>query len=171
VSGATNGRILNVSSGNLSQSANLTFDGSILDIQGTTRFRNTVGSVASTIDANGYGFVDVRTFALAAGVDLATGTNLTGMGHIAGYAGLLTKVKIQATTNGSSGGFTLVIKKNGTSVFTTNPTVASSTTTVQNFTPTTTAVAENDVFTVDCTSVGTGVQFVTVQLFFLVRNS
>ena len=171
VSGATNNRLLNITSGNLSQSANLSFDGSTLEVQGAVNLKNTVGSVASTFDANGYGFVYTMSFSLAKLVDLATGTDLTRGGQIAGFAGTISKVKIQATTNGSSGGFTLQINKNGTSIFTSNPTVAASTTTVQSFTPTTTTMAENDVLTVDCTSTGTSVQNVMVTIYALVRNA
>jgi hypothetical protein len=107
---------------------------------------------------------DMR-FALAQGSDLATGTNLTGNGVVATHAGTLSKVKIIAKTNGSGGGFTLDIKKNGTTIFSSAPVVAASSTAVNSFTPTTTTFAEDDEFTVDCTAVGgAGIRNVLVTL-------
>jgi len=115
--------------------------------------------------AGGGGGGGAMTFQLARLADLAAGTNLTRSGRIAGAAGAISKVKIQASTNGGSGGFTLRINRNGASIFAANPAVAASTTTVQTFVPTTTSVAENDVYTVDCTAAGTGVQDVLVVLY------
>lgn len=107
---------------------------------------------------------DMR-FVLAQGEDLAVGTNLTGNGVIATRAGTLPKVKIIAKTNGAGGGFTLDIKKNGVSIFTTPPTVTASTTTVQTFTPDVVDFAEDDEFTPDCTAVGgAGIRNVLVTL-------
>lgn len=104
---------------------------------------------------------DMR-YALAKGVDLAVGTNLTGNGNVATCGGTGLMVKVIAKTNGSGGGFTLDVRKNGTSIFTTLPAVAASSTTVHTFTPTTTTFAEDDEFTVDCTAAGSGIRDVLV---------
>jgi len=136
------------------------------------QFANSVGTVLSSIDSNGYGFVEKSTFLLALGTDLVTGTNVTNLGTIAGFNGKIVKCVCQANVNGASGGFSFTIKKNGTAIFSSAQSVAASTTTVQTYTTfSVTSVGAGDVFTVDVTAAGTGVQYVNVTLFSLVRNS
>lgn len=135
------------------------------------RLQDASAASVGGFDKDGYGFVEKATFLLGVGQDLATGTNLTTVGAIASANGKLVKCKVKAAVNGAGGGFTFDLKKNGTSVLSAPIAVAASITTVSGSTSfTSTAVSEGDVFTVDVTAVGSGVQYVNITLYYLVRN-
>lgn len=103
-------------------------------------------------------------FVIATG---ATGTNV-GPELLAFRPGFVTKCKIVVKASDASTDLTIVIKQNGTSVFTSNPTVThgSSAGSVFTFTALTSsplAVNADDVFTIDITSGTSSWQF-TAQL-------
>jgi hypothetical protein len=83
---------------------------------------------------------------------------------IAPFAGTISAVQVVAITNGAGGGFSIQINKNGSPIFGSAQVIAASTTTVQSFTPSTTSFNKGDLFTLTTSSVGTGVEGVTIQI-------
>lgn len=103
-------------------------------------------------------------FAMGTG---ATGTNVSTPA-IAPRAGKFTKCKFVTKASDGTTSLTFLIKKNGTNIFSTNPTVSAGTSsgTVSTFTTLTnnpTTVAADDVFTLDITS-GSSTWQGTIQL-------
>ncbi|MDG3003246.1 hypothetical protein [Paludisphaera mucosa] len=119
---------------------------------------NQVGTLASAFDADGFGGDDELVFLLAQGVDLTTGTGLYPNGLVADCTGKVTSISVVFRVNGGSGGATVVVTKNGTTIATL--TVSTSTTTlVRTTTISDTAIASGDVYNVNVTSVGSAVQY------------
>lgn len=93
-----------------------------------------------------------------------TGTNV-GPELIAPRAGVFNTCKVVTKVSDATNALTFTIKKNGTTIFGSAPSVAAGTSggTVSTFTVTTTSVAQNDVFTCDITT-GAATWQVTIQL-------
>lgn len=123
-------------------------------------------------DGSGYGFPKDVTFLLGQGVDLANGTDLTGVGVLIGHAGKFVKWKCKAATNPAGGGFSFDVLRNGASIFSAPQAVAANTTAVQSGSAFATAsVADGDELTINVSGAGTGVQNVNVTLYLLTGNS
>jgi hypothetical protein len=164
----THGQIIDAATGEVGLVVQATTNANALNLEDSS------GVVRSTFDKDGYGFIDRATFLLARGSNLTVGTNLTSVGNLVSANGKLWKWKAIAKVNGAgaAGGFTFDINKNGTSIFSSAPSVAASTTTVQSGnTFASTAIAEGDELTIDVDSTGTAVSYVLVTLYYLVRNS
>lgn len=132
---------------------------------------DSVGAVASGFDADGHGFVQVIRFRLALGVDLTSGTNLVA-GGLAPFAGKVVKVQIKANSNGAAGGFSIQLKKNGSTNLLASPyAVAASDTAVKTVTSfAADGIASGDWLSVDASSVGAGVQDVEIAVTVLGGN-
>jgi len=140
-------------------------------VQGGLSVRNSVGAVVSGFDADGYGFARTITYTLAKGFDLVAGTGLVSGGLIP-FAGKVAKVQIRAAANGSSGGFSIQLKKNGsTNLFASAYAVAASDTAVKTITSfAADSVSAGDWLSVDASSVGAGVQDVEISVTILMGN-
>ncbi len=131
---------------------------------------NGLGVAASGYDADGYGGDYSLSFLLAKGVDLTTGTALTG-GRTAGVVGKITEVLVRAAVNGSGGGFTLALTKNGTVVGT--KTINASTTSQVVLAAADLSflsIGKTDRFDLNVTATGTGVQSIEVDVKHARRN-
>ena len=129
-----------------------------------------VGTTLSAFDDAGNGFTQTRIYTLAKGFDLVAGTGLVA-GGLTPFAGKVAKVQIRAAVNGSSGGFSLQINNGSTPILASAFAVASSDTSVKTITGfAEDSVAAGDWFSIDASSVGTGVQDVEVAVTILGRN-
>lgn len=130
-----------------------------------------VGSVVGGFDAEGRGHPVPMLFRLAQGVDLVAGSNLTRGGWVAPFGGKWAKLLIQAETNGPSGGFAIQITKNGTPILSAPVAIAAGDTAVKVFTAfLVDSFVAGDVFRVNASGVGAGVQDVSVLGAPLTRN-
>ena len=132
---------------------------------------NTLGVQASGVDADGNAGGYDLSYLLASGVDLAAGASAS---RIATWPGKILEILIKANVNGASGGFTLVVTKNGTTIAT-QAVVASNTAvvTIAAGSISDLAIAKGDVFAASCASSpapGTGVQSVEVYIKHGRRN-
>lgn len=135
------------------------------------KFNNTLGVQASGVDADGNEGAYDLSFLLAAGVDLIAGASAS---QTARWPGKIAEILIKANVNGASGGFTLKIVKNGSTIAT--QAVAASNTsvvTIASGSISDLAIAKSDVFAATCESSpapGTGVQSVEVYIKHARRN-
>lgn len=140
-------------------------------VKGGLSVLNSVGAEVSGFDAAGLGFSDSLRFRFSQGVDLAAGTNVV-RGGLVPFAGRISKILVKAWTNGASGGFSLQIKKNGSTSLLASPySVASSDTTSKTITGLAVdSFAAGDWFSFDFSAVGAGVQEVEVLIVPLTGN-
>lgn len=132
-------------------------------------FKDTSGAVAAAVDKDGNEGSYETVFVLARGVDLTAGSGLVS--SWASAPGKILDIQIKAEVNGSSGGFTLAVKKNGTAIA--SQTVAASSTslvTIAAGSISSLPIAKGDVFSIDASSVGVGVQSVRVAIRHARRN-
>lgn len=132
-------------------------------------FKDTSGAVAAAVDKDGNEGSYEIAFVLARSVDLTAGAGL--ISSWASSPGKILDIQIKADVNGASGGFTLAIKKNGTGIAS-QAVAASSTsiTTIAAASISSLAIAKGDVFSIDASSVGVGVQSVRVAIRHARRN-
>jgi hypothetical protein len=150
----TNANITVDAKGRLTAAANGSGGGGITQLTGKVLAGPGSGSQAATVNlaASDIPLLNVG-FIINNGV---TGTNV-GPELFARNAGSFTKCVVVIKTSNASTGLTFKIKKNGTNVFSVDPTVAAGTAggTLSTFTTLTSSplpVAANDIFTIDITS-------------------